>query len=217
MVAGWVGDVLFAQIVDTQPLLLMALNPRNRYLALATNELDAVPYYVVGFARLVLTDPINYLLGFWFGDRAVAWAENRSSGRLNADTTRLFRKVAYPLIFFAPNNLICALAGATGVRVGAFVALDVTGTIVRLILVRVVGEAFSSPIGELTTLITRYRVPIIIVSVIGVAWTIIGEVRGNNSSLKQLTDLAADADGESDSDERTEPASDQETTKPTGD
>ena len=194
------GDLFLAGIVDREPALLIALNPRNRNLALATNQLEALTYYSIGFARLVISDPLYYLLGFWYGDRAIAWTERRSRtyGPLIRDGERLFRNASYPLIFIAPNNIICALSAATGVKLRTFITLNLSGTVVRLILVRQLGEIFSSPIQTVIDFIARYRAPLLVISALAVAWTIFGEFRGDNSELQALRALEheADDDGE---------------------
>ena len=197
MLSGWVGDLLLSQIVDRNPLLLIALNPRNRNLILATNELDALVYYLVGFFRLIASDPVNYLLGFWFGDRAIAWTEKRSRtyGPLIRDGEQWFRRLSLPLIFAAPNNVICALAGATGVSLRMFAVLNVTGTIARLVVIRQLGSTLESPISSVVDFIGEYRTPILIISVIGVVWTVFGEFRGDNSELTALRKLEDQAEG----------------------
>lgn len=196
MLSGWVGDLLLSQIVDRNPLLLIALNPRNRNLILATNGLDALPYYLVGFVRLIASDPVNYLLGFWFGDRAIAWTEKRSRtyGPLIRDGEHWFRRLSLPLIFAAPNNIICALAGATGVSLRMFAVLNVAGTVARLVAIRQLGSTLESPISSVVDFIGEYRTPILIVSVIGVAWTVFGEFRGDNSELAALRKLEEEAE-----------------------
>ena len=190
------GDLFLAGIVDREPALLIALNPRNRNLALATNQLSALTYYLVGFTRLVVSDPLYYLLGFWYGDRAIAWTERRSRtyGPLIRDGERIFRRSSYPFIFLAPNNIICALSAATGVRLRTFIALNLSGTVVRLILVRWVGEIFRPGIDSILDFIAEYRIPLLILSAIGVAWTVFGEFRGNNSELSGLLELGDDED-----------------------
>jgi membrane protein DedA with SNARE-associated domain len=189
-----IGDLALAEFVDKRPALLIALNPRNRNLALATVQLEAATYYTIGFLRLVASDPLYYLLGFWYGDRAINWVERRSKtyGPFVRDGENFFRKASYPLIFAAPNNIICALSAATGVRLRTFIALNLSGTVTRLIVVRQLGEVFQSPIEGVVDFIARYRTPVLILSAIAVAWTIFGEFRGDNSELKTLTDLARD-------------------------
>ncbi len=198
--AAMIGDLALAEFVDRHPAWLIALNPRNRNLALATNQLDAVTYYGIGFARLVASDPVYYLLGFWYGDRAMAWVRRRSRtyGPLVDDGERFFRKASYPLIFAAPNNVICALSAATGVRLRTFIVLNLSGTVARLYVVRQLGVAFASPIQSVIDFIARYRVPVLIVSAILVAWSLYNEFRGDNSELATLRDLARDDDEDED-------------------
>ena len=197
-VSALAGDLALAEFVDRHPALLIALNPRNRNLALATNQLDGLTYYTVGFLRLVASDPVYYLLGFWYGERALAWVQRRSRtyGPFVEDGERFFRRASYPLIFAAPNNLICALSAATGVRIGTFIALNISGTVARLVVIRQLGYVFQSPLQAIVDFIARYRVPVLIVSAILVAWTIFGEFRGDNSQIKGLAKLTGEADAE---------------------
>ncbi len=200
LVSGWIGDALLAEFVDKHPLLLMALNPRNRVLALVSNQVDAVSFYVVGFLRLVASDPVNDRLGLWFGDRAIAWVGRRSRtyGPLVDGGADFFRRYSAPLIFLMPNNIICALAGASGVSVRTFLAANISGTIVRLILVRQVSSYFSEPLGGVVDFIGEYRTPILVLSVLAVAWTVFGEFRGDNSEIKTLVHLEDELDEQHD-------------------
>lgn len=204
-----IGDLALANFVDTRPGWLIALNPRNRNLALATNQLEAFPYYTIGFLRLIASDPLYYLLGFWYGERALSWVARRSRtyGPFVKEGENFFRKAAYPLIFAAPNNIVCALSAATGVRLRTFILLNLSGTVARLILIRQLGEVFQSPLESIVDFIARYRTPVLIISALAVAWTIFGEFRGDNSELKSLTNLAADPEAAT-SDNTAETASD---------
>src|SRR5688500_8767411 len=74
-VAGTLADWFAAPILTEHPLLQILLNPRIRYLSLASNHLDATSFYLAGFFRLVLTDPLYYLFGRWYGDAALRWME----------------------------------------------------------------------------------------------------------------------------------------------
>ncbi len=196
LIAGWVGDAIWVELVESHPLILMALTPRNRYLALVSNEVSTISYYVVGFLRLVASDPVNYLLGLWFGDKAIAWVGRKSKtyGPLIDDGAAFFRRYSAPLIFFMPNNIICALAGASGVKARTFLIANIGGTITRLILVRQFSSYFESEIGGVTEWIGRYRTPILVISVLAVLWTVFGEFRGDNSELKNLVHLEDELD-----------------------
>ncbi len=203
LVAGWVGQALAPDLVNSRPLLAMTLNPRNAILVLVTNQLEAVEYYTVGFFRLIFSDPVNYLLGFWFGDRILAWVKKRSRtyGQFVDSGSEGFRKYSGILIFAMPNNIICAFAGASGVKLRTFALLNVSGTIARLWVVRQFGGVFESPIEGVLDWIAQYRLPLLVVSVLAVLWTVFGEFRGDNSELSALRDLTNDeaaASGESD-------------------
>lgn len=202
LVSGWIGDALLAEFVDKRPVWLIALNPRTRNLVLVTNDVSAATFYLVAFFRLVFSDPVNYLLGFWFGHRMIAWVERRSKtyGPMVRDGEQMFRRFAYPLIFAAPNNIVCMLSGATGVTATTFFALNISGTIARLVAIRALGATFESPISGVVDFIGQYRTPILIISVLAVAWTIFGEFRGDNSEISTLVDLTHDEDDQESAD-----------------
>ena len=158
-VFGLVADIFAAALVKDHPLVQVFLNPRVRYLALAANETDAVPFFIVAFTRLVLLDPVYYLLGYFYGDTALRWIERKmgdTEGVLRM-LERGFAKASYPMVMIAPNQFICVLAGAAGMRPVIFVALNLVGTVLRLLLIEQVADYFSSPLDSLLEFITRYR------------------------------------------------------------
>src|SRR5688572_4159952 len=143
VIISYVGDAMAPSLVDRHPAWLIALNARTRNLALVTNDLDPWSYYGIGFVRLVVSDPLFFLLGYWYGDAAVEWMERRTRtwGQMLRQIEKWFGKAAYPLVFIAPNNYICLFAGAAGMSIRAFVVLNVTGSLFRLWLVRLFGKA----------------------------------------------------------------------------
>jgi membrane protein DedA with SNARE-associated domain len=187
-IVSYVGDAIMVELVDRHPLLLMAMNPRNRNLILVVNDIDALSYYLVGTLRLLATDPLWFLIGYWYGDSALRWAERRT--RTFGDTLRWFErgfsKAAYPLVLIAPNNWICLFAGAAGMPVGTFFALNIVGTIGRLFLIRLLGEAFDSPIQWVLDFIADYRRPLLILSVVIVAVLVAMEFRKGDSEIGSL-------------------------------
>lgn len=199
VVAANVGDALVPRLIPDHPLVLIALNARNRDLALATNYLDPLSYYLVGTVRLLVSDPLFFLLGYYYGDAAVRWMERRSPtfGGLMRSTEQLFGKASYPLVFIAPNNFICLFAGAAGMPIPVFAVLNVTGTIVRLYAIRWLGDVFSAPITDVVDFIQRYRNLLLAASIALVAFTVWRESRGSGESeitaLRHLDDeLASD-------------------------
>jgi membrane protein DedA with SNARE-associated domain len=186
-----IGDALTTTWAEEHPLALIALNSRNRVLVLTTNQLDAVSYYVVGTIRLLLSDPLFFLLGRWYGDTAIRWIEERSPtyGQLARQAERGFSKAAYPLVLVAPNQWICLLAGAAGMSVVAFFALNIVGTLGRLYLIRVLGETFEAPIDDVLGFFRDYRLPLLIGSVVLVVVIGWNEARRGKGDIGAIRDL----------------------------
>lgn len=164
--AGVFADWFAAALIDSHPLLQMMLNGRIRYLLGASNQIDAVPFFVVGFLRQVLTDPLFYLLGLWYGEAALRWMEQKTGETgLVPWLKRAFDRYGAIIIAVAPNGYVCLLAGAAGMKVRKFIALNVGGTIVRLILIRLLAKSIEPQIDTALDWVGRYRIQIIVVSI----------------------------------------------------
>jgi membrane protein DedA with SNARE-associated domain len=198
--AGYVAGATWAQLVESHPLALIMLSAQNRYLILTVNQLDPASYYLVGTLRLLLPDPFFYLLGYWYGDAAVKWMESRTAtvGNMLRWLEKTFRRWGHPLVFLFPNNPICLFAGAARMNVLVFAVLNVTGTIARLVLIAIVGNQLQAPIDAVLDFVGRYRIPIIIASVLVVVLTMWNETRLGTSEIGQLRNLERDLDDESD-------------------
>jgi membrane protein DedA with SNARE-associated domain len=185
-----VANVMWPTLQEDHPLLLIALSSINRYLILVSDQLDPISYYGVGTLRLLVSDPLFFLLGYWYGDRALAWMDQKSPGYgpMLRKAQQWFGKAAWPLVLIAPNNFICLFAGAAGMRVGWFFALNIAGTIGRLYLIRVLGEAFSSPIDSFQGVVAEYRWWFIAGSAVFVLISLRGEVKGGGE-IDQLVHI----------------------------
>lgn len=186
-----IGDALTTTWAEEHPLALIALNSRNRILVLTTNQLDAVPYYLVAGIRLLLADPLFFLLGVWYGDTAIKWIERKSPtyGDLVRRAEKGFGAAAYPLVVVAPNQWICLLAGAAGMSVPVFFALNIIGTGARLFLIRALGETFEGPIDDLLGVFRDYRLELFIASVVLVGFFAWNEARRGKGDIGAVRDL----------------------------
>jgi membrane protein DedA with SNARE-associated domain len=198
-----VGTALAPELVDKHPLWLIALNSQNRNLILTTNQLDAWSYYLVGTARLIVSDPLFFLLGLWYGDVALEWMERRtkSFGKTLRQWERGFRKASYALVFLAPNQWICLFAGASGMPVGAFFGVNLAGTAGRLFLIRWLGEAFERPIDDVLGWVGDHRMILLVLSIAVTVVYAAVELRGGGPGLTELEDLAEAAEAEHDLEE----------------
>ena len=202
VILSWIGDATAVYLVDHHPLWLIGLNARNRNLVLVVNQLDAIPYYTVGTLRLLLSDPLFYLLGYFYGDGAIRWMEGQAPtyGKMMRAAEKWFSVATYPLVFFAPNNFICLFAGAAGMSIPTFLILNITGTITRLWMIRVVGDIFAEPINNVIRFIQDYRLPLLILSIVLVLITIWNERRQGKGELGSLAHLEEELEAAEDED-----------------
>lgn len=191
VVAANLGNVLFASLVNGHPLALIAMNPSNRNLALASGNLDALSFYVVGFVRLLLPDPFFFLLGRWYGDASIRWMERKapSYGELLRGLERWFDKARFAVVAIAPNNPVCLFAGAAGMSFGAFAVANVVGTAVRLVLIRAFSSAFEDLLGPVRDFIGEYRWPITAISIVLVGLTLMNDRGGGRDGIGDLVNL----------------------------
>ena len=162
-VLSYAGTILSARLISTHPLLLIALDARLRHLLLAVAaDVDIVPFFIVGLTRLVIADPIFYLLGYWYGDAGLRWMEQKAGGTpaYVRWVERWFPKASHVLVAALPNNLVCLLAGTTGMRPRTFFALNIGGTIARLAVVWWLGKALEEPLDKVLDFLQRYQWPV---------------------------------------------------------
>jgi len=191
VIAGWAGDLLVSVLIPDHPLIFIMLNSRNRNLVLATTRLDAWSFYGVAFVRLLLSDPLFFILGRWYGDAGVRWMERRTPtfGGMIRTLEGWFDKAAYPLVAIAPNNFICLFAGSAGMSVPGFFLVNAFGTVGRLYLLRTVGGVFSNPLSSVQNFIGDHRLVVFAASALLLGFTIWSERRAGGSEVEQLLHL----------------------------
>ena len=186
-----VGNILFASFVNDHPGWLIAMNASNRNLALASNNLDAIAFFGIGFLRLFAPDLFFFWIGRWYGDAAIRWMERKAPtyGELLRQLETWFDKARFVVVAIAPNNPVCLFAGAAGMSYGAFLAANVVGTIGRLILIRAFSSVFEDLLGSITGFIGDYRWPITALSIVLVALTVWSDRRGGRDGIGDLVNL----------------------------
>jgi membrane protein DedA with SNARE-associated domain len=163
---GTIINLAAPALINDHPLVVIFFNPINRYLILASNRVETWEFFFVAFFRLVLTDPLYFLLGRWFGDGALDWIENKTgnSGMIPF-VKKWFGRAGPVIVFLAPNAYVCLLAGAARMRLRLFIALNVTGTIGRLILIKATGNALEPVLDPVLNFIKRYQWQLVAVSI----------------------------------------------------
>ena len=167
------------------------MEARNRNLILA-RAVDFVPFLVVATVRRTLSDPLYYLLGWYYGDAAVRWLEVKAGmGSYARMMERIFRKASYPAVFLFPGAVVCALAGVVGMRFPVFLALNLAGTITAVLALKQFGDIFATPVEAVVGFFDRHLVATTAASVALVVLSIVlGRLEGKAEySMRDLDDL----------------------------
>jgi len=200
-VTNAVGDILAAGLVKTHPLWLIALNSRKRWILAVVPNTDILPFFIVAVTRQLLSDPLYYALGRWYGDAGARWLERKmgEGGSVIRLLESGFAKAAWPMVVIIPNPIICMLAGAAGMPPLLFYALNIGGTIASIAIFRAFGDVFGGPIQAVTGFLNHYRLPIIAISFVLVALNLLSNRRKGKSEItspaaleRELDEAAAD-------------------------
>lgn len=148
-VAGLVASALTPTLAAKNPQLLIILDARNRNLVLA-REVAIGAFVTIGVLRRMLSDPLYYLLGYYYGDRAIRWLEVKAGmGSYARIMEKVFQKAGWLAVFLFPGPIVCAMAGVVRMRPRVFMALNGGGTLAAVIALRAFGDLFASPVDSL--------------------------------------------------------------------
>ena len=159
-VIGTIGTNVGPALVDERPLLVLMLSSRNRNLLGSIPYVDAFTFFSVGFVRLLLAAVALFLVGRWYGERALAWTEAQV-GEMPAvyrTTERITRRVGWLAVLLMPgSNIVCLLVGHLKMPPARFVALAVTGIVVRLAVLWSGGKQVEDEIQSVVGWINGYQ------------------------------------------------------------
>ncbi|HJV08054.1 MAG TPA: hypothetical protein VJ653_00155 [Acidimicrobiales bacterium] len=162
---GLIASAFTPTLATKHPLLMIALDARNRFLVLA-RHVDIVPFVIVAVLRRSFSDPLFYLLGRFYGDNALRWLQKKGGfGDLVPLTEKLFKRAGYPMVFAFPGAIVCALAGQTGMSPVGFLITNLAGTLTAVFLVRRFSSTVASPVEGLLDFFSRNLVATTAVSI----------------------------------------------------
>jgi membrane protein DedA with SNARE-associated domain len=202
VVANNVGNALAPALLPvpgdptrpSNPLLLIALSPPIRNQVAVVNYVNPGLFLLIAGFRLMVADPFFFLLGRWYGDAGIAWMEKRSSmaGEMLREVERWFSKASGLLVFIAANNIVCVLAGASGMRRRWFWIANVAGTLTRLLLIMFFADLLSTQIDTALDWVGDYRPFLLAVSIAVVAVVGLRQLRRGSGEIGQLRQLGDD-------------------------
>lgn len=157
-----VGAIIFPTLIKRSPTLLLALSSRMRHLLFAVPAgINPIGYSVVGFMRLSAAAWVCFALGYFYGDRGVAWLERQVKG----DTPTTFRwlqraadRAGGPLTFLMPgSNIVCVLVGQrkmTPRRFGIWISF---GIAFRLLWLWIAARLFDIELKRILGWVEKYQ------------------------------------------------------------
>jgi membrane protein DedA with SNARE-associated domain len=168
-----VGSSLY--LVNSYPLLLIALSPLGRHLILVAPIVNPYAFVAVAVGRRAAFSVPFFYIGRALGPIAVQWLELRSprAGQAVRWLERLFRrfeKASFAVVFFLPGPAISTIAGDSGMRSVVYLSMLVAGLVFRMLITLWIGDWLRGPIEILVGWIDQYRVPGTVVLVAGIAF-----------------------------------------------
>jgi membrane protein DedA with SNARE-associated domain len=159
-VTGTIGSNIGPALVDENPTLVLALSSRNRNLFGSVPYIDPLAYWTIGFVRVLIAGVALYLVGRWYGTRALAWVEG-NMGELPAIYRWMERAVDrfgwLALVAMPGSNVVCLLLGHRRMAPARFVVLIAIGIVIKLAVLWAGGQIFEDQIRQFLNWIERYQ------------------------------------------------------------
>ena len=159
-VLGTIGSNVGPALVDEHPVWVLILSSRNRNLFGSVPYIDLLPYIVVGFTRVLIAGVALYLVGRWYGTRALDWVES-NMGELPAVyrwTERVVDKAgSVALVLMPGSNVVCLMLGHRKMPPRRFVPLLMFGIAIKLVVLWQGGRIFEDQIRSFLNYIEKYQ------------------------------------------------------------
>lgn len=167
-VVGTIGNMIHPTLLVNAPLLLVAMEPRFRYMLLVAPRVELLPFMVIVLVRRLFADPFLFALGRLYGDSGVRWMERQLQDTIGwvRKVERGFGKAAWIFVLLWPGLVVCTLAGATGMRFATFIVLNVVGTVATTYLAYAASDLVSTPVNWVNNLYSGNQKLFLIISVI---------------------------------------------------
>ncbi len=159
-VIGTVGSNIGPALVDEKPRLILMLSSRNRNLFGSVPYIDLASYLSIGFVRILIAGIALYLVGRWYGTKALGWVEG-NMGELPAIykwTERAVDRAGPAILVLMPgSNIVCLLLGHRRMPPKKFVPLLMIGIAFKLAILWQGGRIFEEQIKSFLEWIEKYQ------------------------------------------------------------
>lgn len=159
-VIGTVGSNIGPALVDERPRLVLMLSSRNRNLFGSVPYIDLASYISIGFVRILIAGVALYLVGRWYGTKALGWVEG-SVGELPAIykwSERAIDRAGPAILVLMPgSNIVCLLLGHRRMPPKKFVPILMIGIAFKLAILWQGGQIFEEQIKSFLEWIEKYQ------------------------------------------------------------
>ena len=148
-VIGTIGTNIGPALVDDRPLLVLFLSSRSRNLFGSVPFIDPLPFFLVGFCRLLVAAIALFYVGRLFGERALRWTEAQvgEMPRIYRWTERATLRIGWLAAYLMPgSNIVCLLLGHLKLDPRKFIPAVASGIVFRLIVMWFGGKLFEDQI-----------------------------------------------------------------------
>ena len=148
-VIGTIGTNIGPALVDDRPLLVLFLSSRSRNLFGSVPFIDPLPFFIVGFFRLLVAAIALFYVGRLFGERALRWTEAQvgEMPRIYRWTERATLRIGWLAAFLMPgSNIVCLLLGHLKLDPRKFIPAVASGIVFRLVVMWFGGKLFEDQI-----------------------------------------------------------------------
>jgi membrane protein DedA with SNARE-associated domain len=164
-ILGFITGGAAPELLKNHPLTLMALSPRYRWMVIASPKISLVPFMGVGVIRLLASDPIYFMLGWVYGDKALEFFEDAMGKPAMESTQRFFVRAGTVMALFFAGPIICVLAGAARLNPKRFFTLDLIGTVAVVAVLRMFSKQIEGPINSFLHFNAKYSRWLLVVTV----------------------------------------------------
>ena len=148
-VIGTIGTNIGPALVDDRPLLVLFLSSRSRNLFGSVPFIDPLPFFIVGFFRLLVAAIALFYVGRLFGERALRWTEAQvgEMPRIYRWTERATLRIGWLAAFLMPgSNIVCLLLGHLKQDPRKYIPAVASGIVFRLVVMWFGGKLFEDQI-----------------------------------------------------------------------
>lgn len=157
---GTIGTNIGPALVDNHPAMVIAMSSRNRNLFASVPYINALPFFTIGFLRLLAAAVALFFVGRIYGERALRWTESQvgEMPRIYRWTEAATVRAGWLAVFLMPgSNIVCLLVGHLGMAPKKFFTFITAGIVMRLVILWYGGKAFEAQIRASLKYIDKYQ------------------------------------------------------------